>query len=62
MEPQEPSLDLGCTRGVRQRILKSRPAVRAARDFDPAFREALRRMGGRLGHELELEYDDLTVC
>lgn len=61
MNPQTPPLDLGHTRGVRQRILKSLPAVRATKDFDAAFQEALRRMGHRLGHRLEVEYDDSHI-
>ncbi len=61
MDPQTPSLDLGHTRGVRQRILKSLPAVRATKNFDAAFQEALRRMGHRLGHRLEVEYDESHI-
>ena len=60
-----PALDFGHTKGVRQRIRLSLPAVRAAKDFDPAFREALARKVGRLGtfttRELTLRPGTYTV-
>ncbi len=50
-------IDPGHSKGVRQRIEQSRPAVRAAKDFDAAFQEALRRKVAGLAPRPELEID-----
>ncbi len=58
------AIDPGHSKGVRQRIERSRPAVRAAKDFDAAFQEALRRKisGLPASPDLEIEpYDETHV-